>query len=60
MNDPRSSGAHIQAAETLLHNAEEVTAANLLRGDRSPTDALLAALTHAVVALVKIEMEKRL
>ena len=44
---------HIENAEHLLRSAEEVTARNLTRGDPSPTDALLAAIGHALIALVK-------
>lgn len=44
---------HLENAERLLRHAEEVVARNLEMGERGVTDALLAALAHAVIAHVK-------
>jgi hypothetical protein len=50
---------HIHNAERLLHHAEVVTANRIEKGEESPTDALLAALTHAVIAIAKMMGRQR-
>lgn len=45
---------HIENAERILANAEEITARKIAGGDHSPTDALLAAIAHAVIAQAKM------
>jgi len=54
MSDPRSAGAHLEAAETLLNLADQRPSRTWpeITGE-SKTDILLSALTHAVIALVK-------
>lgn len=53
--------AHIESAERLLNAAEQMLEKNVTREPvRVAGCTVLAALTHAVIAHVKIEMEKRL
>lgn len=54
MTDARSAGAHLQAAENLLATVEnQVSETVRHQTGEFKTDVLLAALTHAVIALVK-------
>ena len=52
--DDMPAWRHLDNAEILLANAEEVVARRLAGGSPEPTDALLAALTHAVIAVAKV------